>query len=142
MRRHARLQQIHQFRLHEFVIVGDVQANDFLLRNVFRKFVLQTAKMFLLHYKNEIGPGEMAGGNPDSRTGFGAGGTGLDSVHPIKDFFGGETAPTVSAADEQDFQRYFSFFSNTLELRPLLSYFSRRPGGKSSGVPSMKPPLD
>ena len=34
------------------------------------------------------------------------------------------------------------FFTSTLELRPLWSYFSRRAGGKSSGVPSAKPPLD
>src|ERR1700710_1262079 len=35
-----------------------------------------------------------------------------------------------------------SFLTRTLELRPLESYFSRRPGGKSSGVPSLKPALD
>ena len=35
-----------------------------------------------------------------------------------------------------------SFFTSTLELRPLWSYFSRRAVGKSSGVPSLKPPLD
>ena len=35
-----------------------------------------------------------------------------------------------------------SFFTSTLEFRPLCSYFSRRAGGKSSGVPSPKPPLD
>ena len=38
--------------------------------------------------------------------------------------------------------RYFNFFTSTFEFRPLCSYFSRRPGGKSSGVPSAKPPLD
>ena len=37
---------------------------------------------------------------------------------------------------------YLSFLTRTLERRPLWSYFSRRPGGRSSGVPSMKPPLD
>src|SRR5262245_36381611 len=35
-----------------------------------------------------------------------------------------------------------SFFTSTFELRPLCSYFSRRVGGRSSGVPSAKPPLD
>ena len=84
----------------------------------------------------------MAGRHSDARVGFGAGRTGLNPIHSIKDFFRGKTAPTVTAANEQDFQRYFNFFSNTLELRPLLSYFSRRTAGKSSGVPSMKPPLD
>ena len=37
---------------------------------------------------------------------------------------------------------YLSFLTRTLERRPLWSYFSRRPGGRSSGVPSVKPPLD
>ena len=36
---------------------------------------------------------------------------------------------------------HFSFLMSTLDLRPLASYFSRRAGGKSSGVPSMKPHL-
>ena len=35
-----------------------------------------------------------------------------------------------------------SFFTSTLEFRPLCSYFSRRAGGRSSGVPSTKPALD
>ena len=35
-----------------------------------------------------------------------------------------------------------SFFTSTLEFRPLCSYFSRRAGGRSSGVPSTNPPLD
>ena len=35
-----------------------------------------------------------------------------------------------------------SFLTSTLELRPPASYFSRRPGGKSSGVPSLNPALD
>src|SRR5258708_7975555 len=39
-------------------------------------------------------------------------------------------------------ERYLSFLTKTFELRPLCSYFSRREGGKSSGVPSTKPPLD
>jgi hypothetical protein len=34
-----------------------------------------------------------------------------------------------------------SFFTSTFELRPLCSYFSRRAGGRFSGVPSVKPPL-
>src|SRR6185295_9670187 len=42
----------------------------------------------------------------------------------------------------QSIDGYFNFFTNTFELRPLWSYFSRRLGGKSSGVPSAKPPLD
>jgi hypothetical protein len=37
---------------------------------------------------------------------------------------------------------HFNFFTSTLEFLPLCSYFSRRAGGKSSGVPSAKPPLD
>src|SRR6516162_2851778 len=34
-----------------------------------------------------------------------------------------------------------SFLTSTLELRPLWSYFSRRAGGRSSGVPAANPPL-
>src|SRR5579859_1749778 len=37
---------------------------------------------------------------------------------------------------------YFNFFTSIFEFRPLCSYFSRRADGKSSGVPSAKPPLD
>src|SRR5262249_46264707 len=36
----------------------------------------------------------------------------------------------------------FNFFTSTFEWRPLWSYFSRRAGGRSSGVPSAKPPFD
>ena len=35
-----------------------------------------------------------------------------------------------------------SFLTSTFELRPLCSYRSRRAGGRSSGVPSTKPPFD
>ena len=36
---------------------------------------------------------------------------------------------------------HFNFFTSTLEFRPLCSYFSRRAGGRSSGVPSDKTPF-
>ena len=60
-------------------------------------------------------------------------------------------ARDASKTDEQDSMRkcqhpvellHPSFFTSTLEFRPLCSYFSRRAGGRSSGVPSAKPPLD
>ena len=35
-----------------------------------------------------------------------------------------------------------SRLTRTLDFRPLCSYFSRRAEGRSSGVPSTKPPLD
>src|SRR5207248_3187438 len=37
---------------------------------------------------------------------------------------------------------FVSFLISTFELRPLTSYFSRLAAGKSSGVPSINPPLD
>ena len=43
---------------------------------------------------------------------------------------------------EKRVQDDFNFFTSTLEWRPLWSYFSRRAGGKLSGPPSAKPPLD
>src|ERR1041385_6220136 len=52
-------------------------------------------------------------------------------------------SPTVSAPGNGDQEAAgFSFFTSTLDLRPLCSYFSRRAGGRSSGVPSTNPPLD
>ena len=36
----------------------------------------------------------------------------------------------------------YSFLTSTFERRPLASYFARRAGGRSSGVPSTKPPFD
>ena len=54
----------------------------------------------------------------------------------------GERLHSASAVYLRRHRRYVSFFTRTLELRPLCSYRSRRSGGKSSGVPSTKPPLD
>ena len=39
------------------------------------------------------------------------------------------------------FPAYRSFFTRIFEFRPLDSYRSRRAGGRSSGVPSLKPAL-
>jgi hypothetical protein len=99
-----------------------MQVNYFFTGNSFGKFFLQASQVFLLHHKNEIGPGEVARSDSNSCAGFGSGGAGLNAIDAVKDFFSGETAPAVAAANEKDFQSataYFSFFNNTFEFRPL-----------------------
>jgi|GEM_PF-2029416 len=51
-------------------------------------------------------------------------------------------APTVRIAEVSLLAGLVSFLTSTFELRPLWSYFSRRAGGRSSRVPSAKPPFD
>lgn len=146
IRLNRRLQLLNQLRLHEFVVIRDVQANDLFTRQLRLIFLTQPAKVLLLHHKNQVSPANVArcNFNPGSR--LSSGRAGLNSVNAMKDLFRSRTPPSVSAANEEQFfgmqAGYFSLLTSTFELRPLWSYFSRRKGGKSSGVPSEKPPLD
>jgi len=61
--------------------------------------------------------------------------------------FGGEVLLSIGYSPRVKGNRFaypeaFNFFTRTFEFRPLWSYFSRRSGGRSSGVPSAKPPFD
>jgi len=61
---------------------------------------------------------------------------------PIFFQLAGNVAITGFVGGAPDVVSVVSFFTSTFELRPPASYFSRRAGGKSSGVPSLKPAFD
>ncbi len=50
-------------------------------------------------------------------------------------------APPAERCESRAALTRYSFFSSTFDRRPLASYFARRAGGRSSGVPSTKPPF-
>ena len=54
----AGLQDIHQGRIHERVIIRDIEADDSLATQEFPKSSLELRPMLTLHDENHIGPSD------------------------------------------------------------------------------------
>ena len=100
MQPHLLLQQRHEFRLHELIPIGDIQANDFLSLQGRREPLPELGPMLLLHHENQIGPFDLLCTQHAVRIGRRAGGIRFDS-RAGEQVLGGGTAELVSAADEK-----------------------------------------
>lgn len=73
------LQQRHQFRLHEGVVVGDVEADDAGALQMGLEAALQFGAVGALHDEDDVGPFEVVRRDRLLRIGCQAGGGGLDA---------------------------------------------------------------
>lgn len=55
---HARLEQLHQIRVHEGVLVRNIEAYDPLSAQRTAEFALQLGAVLLLHHHDQVGPGD------------------------------------------------------------------------------------
>jgi hypothetical protein len=91
----------------------------------------QTLVVLILHDQDEIGPGHVGVGEPPARRPGKATGPDLDIGQPREHVFGGGTAPSVAAAHEQDVKR----LGDGAGYRPRACSASLRVP-RASGVPS------
>lgn len=69
MRPHPLLQQRDQFRLHEVVVVGDVEADDALALQPAAEAALEPGAVGALHDEDQVGPVEWSGVTGSSASG-------------------------------------------------------------------------
>ena len=114
MRPHLRLQQRDQLRLHEGVVVGDVEADDAGVLQVRPEAALEFGAVGALHDEDDIGPVQQLRRDRLVRVGGQAGGGRLHARPVGEDLLGGGGAEAVAGADEeevgQERQRLISWF--------------------------------
>lgn len=101
-----RSQFIDELRLHEYVVIGDVQADGSPGLHRLREFPPETIQVRFLHADNEIGPAEVAFGDDDAGVGLRSDGPRLKSGHAFEHLFRGQAAHAILAAHEQDLERF------------------------------------
>jgi hypothetical protein len=92
---------IEQIRMHELEIIRNMKTNDSFALEGFRKLSFQSIHVRLLHAKDGVGPTQMAFGDNDARVRLGANGADLIMRRPFEQLFGGQTAQSVSTANEE-----------------------------------------
>lgn len=81
-----------------------MEADDLLACNRFGKFFTQTFDVPLLHHEYEIGPTDVAFGDTNAGIGFSSCRTNGMAGKAFVNFLSSKTAPTISAADEENFK--------------------------------------
>jgi hypothetical protein len=100
---HPLLQQRDQFRLHEVVVVGDVEADDALVLQPAAQAAPEPGAVGALHDEDEVCPVEVVGRHRLLRIGRQAGGGGLDAGTAGEDPLGRGGAEAVAGAEEEEF---------------------------------------
>ena len=93
-------QHPHQNRIHEFVVVWNVEADDPFALQAGTEFPVQLGAVGLLHDEDDVGPLDLLGRQRHARAVGDAGQVGLDPRPGRKDLFGSWAAQAVGAADE------------------------------------------
>ena len=93
---------VEQFRLHECVVVGDLEGDDAFVFEGVGEFAAEAIQVGFLHDEDDVGPADVAGGDDDAGVGLRAGGADLIGGKALEEFFGGEAAHPVPAADEEE----------------------------------------
>ena len=101
MRRHLLLQHGHQFRLHEGVVVGDVEADDAGTLQMGLEAALEFGAVGALHDEDDVGPFNQFRGACLLRIRRQAGGGGLDTWVMGEDFLSRGGAEAVAGAEEE-----------------------------------------
>lgn len=94
----GRLKLRDQFRLHELVIVWDVEADDRFTVQCITKLCAQPVQVLFLHDEDQIRPSDVPSSHPHPRPGLGAGRPCPTAVIAVKQPLSGRAAPTVAAA--------------------------------------------
>lgn len=126
MRPHLLLQQRDQLRLHEGVVVGDVEADDAGALQMGLEAALQPRPVRLLHDEDDVGPFDQFGRAMLLRIGRQAGGGGLDAGPGREHLLGRGGAEAVAGTEEEEVGQYRSLSANwrskiTCNKRPCQS---------------------
>ena len=116
MRPHPLLQQRDQFRLHEVVVVGDVEADDALALQPAAEAALEPGAVGAFHDEDQVGPVEVVGRCRLLRIGRQAGGGGLDAGAGGEDALGRGGAEAVAGAEEEEVDQARSFLSASISV--------------------------
>jgi len=99
--RKLRAELVHERRIHKFILIGNVERDDFFRIDDFRKAHLEALQMRFLHNKDEIRPLKMTFGDMDSRGWLCACGSDIVSAMALKQTFRGQASDFVSTANEE-----------------------------------------
>ena len=101
MRLHAILEQAHEIRIKERVVVGDLEADQPCQRGVVGKQRLQRRALLVVHDEDELGPVEHLGVDVYERVGVRARRAHVQVGTSAEDPFGGGAPAAVLTADEK-----------------------------------------
>ena len=91
-----------QNRIHELIVVGNVEADDPFAIQAGAEFPVQLVAVGLLHDEYDVGPFDLFSGQQHDRAVGDACRVGFDARPGRKDLFGGRAAEAIGAADEKD----------------------------------------
>lgn len=100
VRSHSTPEPVDEVFVHELELIGDVETDDALARELVAKLLPEATEMSLLHHEDEVRPAEVPGRDADSRAVFGAGRANVVTSHAVENRFGRQTAESVATADE------------------------------------------
>ena len=106
MRRQLLAQQGHQRRVLKPVVVGNPQHHQRLVPQLVSEFLAQAVGVAALHHENGFGPAQVAGGHAHPGPRLGAGRARLVVRVRVEQPLGGEAAPLVLAANEEEALRF------------------------------------
>lgn len=109
------LEQIDEFRLHEGIVVRDVEADDSRVLEVAFEAFGQPRAVGFFHDDDDVGPFDQFSGAGVVGVGIQAGGGDFEVRARGEDVLGGRAAEFVAAAEEED-----AFHEQLLEIRALL----------------------
>ena len=101
IRRELCAEFIHERRIHKFILIGNVERDDFFRIDDFRKAHLEALQVRFLHNKDEVRPLQMTFGDMDSRGWLCARGSGIVSAMALEETFRGQASDFVAAANEE-----------------------------------------
>ncbi len=102
VRRHRSLKHVHQPRIHEAIVIGNIQNIQPLVFKQPGVLCPQTMLVLALHYKNDIGPTDIRWADRLACIGAGARRTSPETRTPTPDRLPGRTTPLVTTANEQE----------------------------------------
>lgn len=94
-------QFVEEFRLHEVVVVGNVEGNDALALKGFREFAADAVQVGFLHDKDQVRPANVALRDHNPGVLLRADGADLVSRDSLEQLLRGKAAKPVSTADKE-----------------------------------------
>lgn len=93
-------QQFLQFRVHESVVVMDIEADHFFAGDNVGIFLRYPPQMLFFHTKDQISPSQQPGSDFDAGVLFGSCGAGPVPVIAVEELFRSQAAPFILAAQK------------------------------------------
>lgn len=97
------VEHLHQFRIHETVVIRDIQNVQSLVFEQASIFCAQAIGVFVFHDEDDVGPADIRWADWFAGVRAGAGRTGLEAGPTAPDRFRCGATPLIAAADEKEF---------------------------------------